>query len=268
MTTATDTAPTPADTGFNIQFRTSDQERSRRDQFVDLMRANPMPANETLPNLGLFLNRQTLSRILFMHELYQMTRDVHGVIMEFGVRWGQTLALMANFRGMFEPYNYNKKIIGFDTFAGFPSVAQEDGQAEVVASGNYAVTEDYQAYLDAVLAFHESESPIDHIQKYELVAGDVVETVPAYFDAHPETIVALAYFDLDLYEPTVACLRALRSRITRGSVLAFDELNHPTWPGETRGLADALGISRFALKHVPFYPSAAFLVVDEMIDPT
>ena len=39
----------------------------------------------------------------------------------------------------------------------------------------------------------------------------------------PETIVALAYFDFDIYEPTKECLKAIA---TFGKdVLAFDELN-------------------------------------------
>ena len=53
------------------------------------------------------------------HELYQKILNVHGVVIEFGTRWGQNLALFESFRGMYEPYNHFRKIIGFDTFEGF-----------------------------------------------------------------------------------------------------------------------------------------------------
>ena len=43
-----------------------------------------------------------------------------GVIMEFGIRWGQNTALLAALRGLYEPYNIKRKIkIGFDIFDGF-----------------------------------------------------------------------------------------------------------------------------------------------------
>jgi len=44
---------------------------NKRADFLQLFRQAPIPDNELLNNLGLYLNRQTLSRILFMHDLYQ-----------------------------------------------------------------------------------------------------------------------------------------------------------------------------------------------------
>jgi hypothetical protein len=55
--------------------------------------------------------------------------------MEFGVRWGQNMALFTSFRNIYEPYNVSRKIIGFDTFAGFPSISEQDGVAETVQVG-------------------------------------------------------------------------------------------------------------------------------------
>ena len=43
--------------------------------------------------MGLFINRQLMARILWMHEMYSKVINVPGVVMEFGVRWGQNLAL-------------------------------------------------------------------------------------------------------------------------------------------------------------------------------
>ncbi|MFC7668497.1 hypothetical protein ACFQT0_14780 [Hymenobacter humi] len=90
---------------------------------------------------------------------------MHGVAMEFGVRWGQNLALMHALRGIYEPFNYNRKIIGFDTFGGFPSVDPKDGDR--VKEGDYGVTENYQEYLTQILALHEADSPIPHKRKFE-----------------------------------------------------------------------------------------------------
>ena len=235
-------------------------EVSNKAQLAARLRTAAIPDSELLDNLGLFLTRQTLSRINFMQQLYQMILPVHGMIMEFGVRWGQNLALFSALRGIHEPFNYNRRIVGFDTFAGFPSVSREDGG--VVAVGDYAVTENWKDELDAVLNFHEANAPIAQKKKFELVQGDATQTLPRYLTDHPETIVALAYFDFDIYQPTKACLEALMPHITRGTVLAFDELNCPEFPGETLAVREVLGLSRYALRRDPNNPLTSYLVVD------
>ena len=49
--------------GIRILGYSSQEEKENRDYFYSLFKNNPLPKNEVLSNLGLFLNRQTLSRI-------------------------------------------------------------------------------------------------------------------------------------------------------------------------------------------------------------
>jgi hypothetical protein len=237
-----------------------ESEIKNRADFMRLFKESPIPENELLTNLGLYLSRQTLSRILFVHDLYQKIIDVHGVVMEFGVRWGQNLALYESFRGIYEPFNYNRKIVGFDTFSGFPEVHGKDGSK--VSVGDYGVTNQYEEYLEQILSYHESESPIAHKKKYELVKGDATETIGQYLESHPETIVALAYFDFDIYLPTKKCLEAVMDRVTKGSIIAFDELNCPEFPGETRAVQEVLGLSRYAIRRSPLNPLCSYIVIE------
>ena len=69
---------------IKILNHSSEQEQSYINSFLDLFKDCPIPDNELLSNLDLFMNRQTLSRIVFMHELYQNIINVHGIIAEFG----------------------------------------------------------------------------------------------------------------------------------------------------------------------------------------
>ena len=62
-------------------------------KFIELFNDSPILEEEKLSNLSLFMKRQDLCIILFMNEIYQKILDVHGVIMEFGVRWGRNLAI-------------------------------------------------------------------------------------------------------------------------------------------------------------------------------
>lgn len=245
---------------YNLITFGPEGETERRMDFVDLVRNCPIPDQELLLNLGLFLTPQTLSRVLFMDFLYRQVLDVQGVVMEFGCRWGQNSSLFTAMRGIYEPFNRLRRVVAFDTFTGFPSVRPEDGTQ--VNVGDYATTKGYEHFLDQVLTHQEKESPLNHLRKYEIVKGDVRETVPRYLDQHQETTIALAYFDLDLYEPTVACLKAIKDRITRGTVLGFDEANDPSMPGETIAIREALDLSRYSLKRYRYNARTSYVVIE------
>jgi hypothetical protein len=250
---------------FHMQFafRASEREKKMRFDFFKLMQESPIPNEQLLEHLSLYMNRQTLSQMLFMHEMYQHILSVHGVVMDFGSRWGRNMAMFQSFRGIYEPFNHNRKIIGFDTFEGFPSVDKKrDGKSDLVSKGVFKVTEKYEQYLEKVLTYHENESPISHLKKFEIVKGDVIETLPAYLERHPETIVAMAYFDLDLYQPTKKCLQVLKKHITRGAVLGFDELNYDQFPGETQAFREELGLDKQKVRRSSFSATSSYIVVE------
>jgi hypothetical protein len=245
---------------LKTKWLSTQSEFERRDEFFKLFRSCPIPENEMLANLGLFMNGQALSRLLFMNELYENILTVHGSIMEFGVRWGQNLALWSECRAMYEPYNHNRKIIGFDTFEGFPSVHENDrGFAE---TGDYAVISQYEEYLEKILNFHEQENPIPHLKKYQLVKGDATVELEKYLKENPETIISLAYFDFDIYEPTKVCLELIREHLTRGSIIGFDQLNRHDFPGETLAVKEVLGLSRYKLVRSRHSRVNCFAIID------
>ena len=235
-------------------------EKNMRGEALRLFRESPIPDDELLSNLALFISRQNLSRILFMHELYLKALSVHGVVMEFGVRWGQNLALFQNFRGIYEPFNHNRKIIGFDTFSGFPSIHSKDGLSDIARVGAYKTSDKYEESLEAIMNYHESESPISHLKKFEIVKGNAVTELKSYLERNPQTIVAFAYFDFDLYEPTKECLAAIKPHLTKGSVIGFDELNSADFPGETLALQEVFGLENIALYRSSLSPMQSYFV--------
>lgn len=249
-------------TDFGAKWNGSDIEKKNREEFYQLFKENPLPKEELLMNLPLFMKRQDLASLLFVNEMYQRIVDVHGVIMEFGVRWGKNLSLMTSLRGIYEPFNHNRKIIGFDTFSGFPSVDQKDGKDPVIKTGAYSVTSNYDKYLSNVLDYQESENSIPHIKKFELVKGDASLTVKKYIEENQQTVVALAYFDFDIYKPTYDCLMAIKPRLTRGSVIGFDELNCKAYPGETMALMEVFGLDKYKINHSKFSATQSYIVID------
>jgi hypothetical protein len=249
-------------TGIVTQTHSSDAELDVRARFHRLYKESPIPDSEQLAQVGLFTSRQVLARTLFFDQMYREIIDVPGVVMEFGTRWGRDLCTFASLRGMYEPYNYTRRILGFDTFEGFPSTHSEDAGGGIATPGGFATTPDYEHYLDQVMQYHEAESPLSHIRKYELIKGDVTKTLPDYLERHPETLISLAYFDLDLYEPTAAALEAILPFLTKGAVLGFDELNYPEFPGETTALREVLPIREYRFRRAAFDPTPCYTVLE------
>ncbi|MCE3224791.1 MAG: CalS11 [Nitrospira sp.] len=240
--------------------RSSEHETDIREKLSQLFQECPIPDDEVLANLGLFIKRKDLSRILFLQDLYKQILQVHGVVVEFGVRYGNNLALMQSLRGIYEPFNHNRKILGFDSFQGFPSVHEKDGGS--VSAGSFSVTRNYEDYLSRVMAYHEQESPISHIQKYKLIKGDASVEVERYFKENPETIVALAYFDFDLYEPTKKCLEIITNHVTKGTIIAFDQLNDHDFPGETLALKEVWGLDKYRIRRSPVTSLQSYMVIE------
>jgi hypothetical protein len=238
----------------------SEAEINNQKRFFELFENTPIPDGELLGNLPLYMNRQSLTRVIFLWELYNEITQIQGDILEFGVRWGRDLALFANFRGMLEPYNHDRKIVGFDTFEGFPESSITEKDLDSAESGGYDTVDEYQEYLRNVIEYHESESPISHKKKFEIVQGDVEQTLSEYLNDNPQTVIALAYLDLDLFSPTKTCLELIKNRVPKGGIIGFDELNSEKFPGETEAVKDVLGLDQYEIKRRSYNSQPSYIV--------
>ncbi len=234
----------------------------KRKELYKLFADRPMPDDQLLTNLGLFMRSSDIVKILFINELYELIMDIPGVIMEFGIWWGQNIILFENLRAIYEPFNQSRRVVGFDTFEGYPEISSNDIESETIKIGGYTVSESYNHYLEKLLAYHEENNVLGNIKKHTLIKGDVTDTVPKYFNDNPETIVALAYFDLALYKPTYECLQSIKPHLIRGSVVMFDELNSREYPGETIAFKEVLQSENFTLKRSRFMNDRAFAIMD------
>ncbi len=240
----------------------SASEKEAQERLTHLLKATPIPEEELLANVGLFLTSKNLSRILFFYEVYQKIIHTHGAVFEFGVRWGQTLSLFSALRGIFEPFNRHRRIIGFDTFGGLQGISEKDGQRFGGEEGSFSVTQGYEGVLEEILAIQERLNPISHLKKFEIIKGDAVETVPDFFRKNPEVLVSLAVFDFDLYTPTKVALEAVKGRLFKGSVLVFDELSDDIFPGETLALMETLGVGHLRIRRFPMTARVAYVVME------
>jgi hypothetical protein len=239
----------------------SDAEKHAQKEFTQFLKNTTIPDDELLANLGVFLTSKTLSRVLFFSEIYKKIVNTHGVIVECGVRWGQSLSLLSALRGIYEPFNRHRKIVGFDTFAGFVGMNEKDGDSCKCVDGSFSVTKGYEDALARVLACQEALNPISHLTKFELVKGDATQTIPAYLARHPETVVSLAIFDFDIYKPTKSALEALKPYFIKGTVLVFDELCDDIFPGETVALREVFDMTELRVERLSIAARISYVVL-------
>ncbi len=95
-----------------------------------------------------------------------------------------------------------------------------------------------------------------------MVKGDATVTLEKYLKEHPETIIAFAYFDFDVYEPTKKCLELIKPYLTKGSIIGFDELNDPQFPGETVAVRETLGLQNVRIQRSKYSGIQSYIVID------
>lgn len=209
---------------------------------------------ETFPR---YVRRQHLKRFLAMYELFKRVLPVKGSIVECGVYRGFGLMSWAKLSTILEPENLTRRIYGFDTFEGFPSVAAKDkSQFTNSAPGDLAASS-YDE-LQALIEQYNRDRFLGHIPKVQLVRGDITRTAPHFLAQNPHLIVSLLFIDCDLFEPTRTTLETFVPRMPKGAILAFDELDNPIWPGETMAVLESLGIRSLRLQRLEWDPYIAF----------
>ncbi len=209
-----------------------------------------------------YVPRQVLTDFLTRYEIFKLCVDIPGCVVECGVFRGQGLLSFAQFSAILEPVHVHRKVIGFDTFEGFPEIHEKDrhGENSHLVRGGYCAPE-YDELVKTIDLYDQNRF-LNHVPKVELVKGRVEESMPQFMAHNPHLVVALLYLDLDLYEPTKFAIETLRPRMPKGAIIAFDEVNCEQWPGETAALAETLGIDNVALKRFPFDSRICYCQLD------
>jgi len=214
-----------------------------------------------LENFPKYARRQHLKRFLAMYEIFKMILPIKGSIIECGVFRGFSLMSWAKLSTILEPENLTRRIYGFDTFEGFPSVSSPDlAGAGVAELGDFYAT-NYEELQDLIKVYDQDRF-LGHLPKVQLIRGDVTKTIAEFARENRHLLVSLLFIDLDLYEPTKAALEHIVPRMPKGAIIAFDELDNPIWPGETEALLETLTINRLRIQRLPWDPYIGYAILE------
>ena len=217
---------------------------------------------EKLQNFSKYVPTQDIRKFICRYEIFKKVLNVHGSIIECGVLFGGGLMTWAQLSEVFEPLNHLRKIIGFDTFSGFTSVSKKDKSDLPVQLKKGGLSIDSYDDLCQSIRLYDKIRFLNHINKVELVKGNVVDTLPKYLKKNPHTVVSLLFLDFDTFEPTAFVLKHLIDRIPKGGIIAFDELNHEVWPGETVATIKEIGINNLRVERFTFGSTVSYAVIE------
>jgi hypothetical protein len=163
-------------------------------------------------------------------------RGLEGVVVEFGMFKGGTTMLLSRF---VERHGKNWKVIGFDTFSGFP-----------------APRSPLDMYAHVGCQFHDEETVRRYVagRNIEIVSGDIVATASRL---RGEDIV-VAFVDTDNFTPASAVLDVIQDRVLPGGAIVFD---HFTGRNRFRyTLGERLAAKRLLADHryVNFHDTGVF----------
>jgi hypothetical protein len=228
---------------------------------ADIFVGCPDSIEVKLNNFPKYVRRQHLKRFLAMYEVFKTAIPVKGSVVECGVFRGFGLMTWAKLSAMLEPENLTRRVYGFDTFQGFPSIATEDQSTFTDSQPGDLCADSYQE-LQQLVQEYDRDRFLGHISKVELVRGDMAKTIPEFMTTHPHLVVSLLFLDADMFEPTKVALEHFLPRMPKGAVIAFDELDNPIWPGETLGAIEAIGINKLRLRRLDWDPYIAFATIE------
>jgi len=207
---------------------------------------------ETFFHLSLQVPR--LAKFIAHYEACKMAMSVPGEIVECGVFKGTSFTRFGLFRQLLGT-QWSAKLIGFDVFSDeYPDTAYEEDQAQrtawIASAGSSSISTDQLAEILVRL----------EVSNFELIAGDVCQTIPQYAKDHPELKIALLNVDIDFVEPTTCVLEHFYDRVSRGGVILLD--NYGAFHGDTKGIDDFLRGRQVTIRRFPFVNRPCYIVKD------
>lgn len=200
-----------------------------------------------LENFTRFVGRRDIATFLNRNEIYKKIVNVHGCIIDCGVNLGSSLFTWLHLRNIYEPYNSSRQIYGFDTFDGFKSMNIKDRGGIYLDKKKFKDFNKNQSIneISNALEFHESQQVTKHLPSTLLIKGDSTKTIPIFIKKNPHVFVSLLHLDFDIYMPTKIALKYFITRMSKGSIIAFDELGCAEGPGVTLACLEELNIKNY-----------------------
>ena len=156
-------------------------------------------------------------------QLVTYVKDVPGSIVALGGFKGSGLVAWLK---VCRALNLRKRVYGFDFFNVRSLVSSITTSDRELMSSLFETRK-----TDFAISFEVVNSKIQSagFSNFELISGDIKDTLPIFLQTNPGFRASLVNFDLDTYEPTIFALENLWGRLTKGGIMVFDEYAINEW---------------------------------------
>ena len=96
------------------------------------------------------------------------------------------------------------------------------------------------------------------IENFELVEGNVLDTLPEYLIANPHLKISLLHLDMDVMEPTAFALEHLYDRVVKGGMIMIDD--YPSVGGAVKAVDTFLEKHDLTISKLPYYSVPSFIL--------
>jgi hypothetical protein len=182
-----------------------------------------------------YTRRIHLIRFLAHYELFKLTTDIPGSIIDLGVYRGGSFFVWHKLLEIFNPTDTSKKVYGFEGFQGLSNFDEKDGNKlnNVGKSEMGWNSGSVEQEIMKLCEIHNMDNILAKTRS-KIIKGDIFETLQPFLTETPGLRISLLHFDVDLYSVTKFSLEKLYDLVVPGGVIVFDEYALPPWEGETR----------------------------------
>ena len=245
----------------NIEKRgsllSSKNQMSLNEKRSKLFKKSNGTIEDKLNSFTKYASRQNIAKLIAQYELLRLTKNVLGDVIEAGVYYGSGLMGWANILASVEPYNYQCKVIGFDTFAGSKGVTKKDQVYSKILrrEGEYKANSFND--INMSIEIFNQDRPLSHLEKVKIIKGDVINSSKNYIKKNPSQCVRILHISMNIYKPTFYTLKNFLPLMSKGSIVVIDGLNYATG-GCMSALKENLNIKKIKLKTLDYYPNFTY----------
>ena len=236
------------------RYKSKSEKKYSKQKKIILNKLNSKFIND---NPFLFASRQLVTEIVTRIKIFEKILDVQGDIIECGTFQGNNLMLFAHLSSIFEPYSFNRKIYGFDTFEGFKSISKYDPKD--INENTFSNT-NLNILKKAINLFDLNRS-VGHINKINIIKGDATKTIPNFYKKNKNLLISLLYIDFDIFEPTKTALDFFASSVVKGGIIVFDQINYDKFRGESLAFKDYFKSNKHNLKKFIHDPFVGYIII-------
>ena len=182
-------------------------------QVIKLKKKNNFSDFDLITNYGLFSGDSNLYKTLIIFDLIKQTSKVKGDVIELGIHRGNTSLLIKKILNIFK---IKKNLYLLDHFKGLIHYNKKDTKLSEKLKDKYVGK---RKQIEQFIKFF-------NLKNIKIIDKDATTLKSSFF--HKKKF-SLAYFDMDLYLPTLRALEAIDKSISVGGYIVFDEGNKKLW---------------------------------------